>query len=83
MPRVRRYRPLPRGKISVRGSDGRRHPRIQYFGPLEFGLDDSPKSIGGNLSNTSAGGCLVETAHPAKPGARVDRLVGAEPQNPG
>ena len=54
------------------GSDRRRHPRIKCFVAVELRVDDSPNSIWGNLSNTSAGGCLVETASPVKPGAKVE-----------
>jgi hypothetical protein len=39
---------------------------------VELRVDDSPNSIWGNLSNTSAGGCLVETASPVKSGAKVE-----------
>jgi hypothetical protein len=53
-------------------SDRRRHPRIKCFIAVELRVDDSPNSIWGNLSNTSAGGCLVETASPVKPGAKVE-----------
>ena len=53
-------------------SDRRRHPRIKCFVAVELRVDDSPNSIWGNLSNTSAGGCLVETASPVKPGAQVE-----------
>ena len=35
-------------------------------------VDDAPTPIWGNLSNTSVGGCLVETATPVKPGAKVE-----------
>lgn len=54
------------------GTDRRRHPRIKCFVAVELRVDDSPNSIWGNLSNTSAGGCLVETASPVKPGAQVE-----------
>jgi hypothetical protein len=54
------------------GSDRRRHPRIKCFVAVEIRVDDSISPIWGNLSNTSAGGCLVETAHPVKPGAKVE-----------
>lgn len=54
------------------GSDRRRHPRIKCFVAVELRVDDSPNSIWGNLSNTSAGGCLVETASPVKSGAKVE-----------
>ena len=53
-------------------SDRRRHPRIKCFVAVELRVDDSPNSIWGNLSNTSAGGCLVETATPVKSGAKVE-----------
>ncbi len=52
--------------------DRRRHPRIKCFVAVELRVDDSPAPIWGNLSNTSAGGCLVETAAPVKPGAQVE-----------
>ncbi|HTT22284.1 MAG TPA: PilZ domain-containing protein [Candidatus Sulfotelmatobacter sp.] len=54
------------------GSDRRRHPRIKCFIAVELRVDELPSSIWGNLSNTSAGGCLVETASPVKPGAKVE-----------
>jgi len=53
-------------------SDRRRHPRIKCFVAVELRVDDAPNSIWGNLSNTSAGGCLVETVSPVKPGAKVE-----------
>ena len=54
------------------GTDRRRHPRIKCFVAVELRVDESPAPIWGNLSNTSAGGCLVEAASPVKPGARVE-----------
>lgn len=54
------------------GSDRRRHPRIKCFVAVELRVDDVPTPIWGNLSNTSAGGCLVETASPVKSGAQVE-----------
>jgi hypothetical protein len=54
------------------GSDRRRHPRIKCFVAVELRVDDVPAPIWGNLSNTSVGGCLVETANPVKPGAKVE-----------
>jgi hypothetical protein len=54
------------------GSDRRRHPRIKCFVAVELRVDDRANSIWGNLSNTSAGGCLVETASPVPPGAKVE-----------
>jgi len=54
------------------GSDRRRHPRIKCFVAVELRVDDVPTPIWGNLSNTSVGGCLVETASPVKSGAKVE-----------
>jgi hypothetical protein len=54
------------------GSDRRRHPRLKCFLAVELRVDDAPTPIWGNLSNTSVGGCLVETATPVKPGAKVE-----------
>lgn len=54
------------------GSDRRRHPRIKCFVAVELRVDDAPTPVWGNLSNTSVGGCLVETASPVKPGAKVE-----------
>jgi PilZ domain len=52
-------------------SDRRRHPRIKCFVAVELRVDSSTAPIWGNLSNTSAGGCLVETVNAVKPGAEV------------
>lgn len=54
------------------GSDRRKHPRIKCFVAVELRVDEVGTPIWGNLSNTSAGGCLVETATPVPPGAKVD-----------
>jgi len=54
------------------GTDRRRHPRIKCFAAVELRVDDAPTPIWGNLSNTSVGGCLVETATSVKSGARVE-----------
>src|SRR5580765_4603219 len=54
------------------GSDRRRHPRIKCFVAVELKVDSGPTPIWGNLSNTSAGGCLIETATPVKAGAKVE-----------
>lgn len=53
-------------------SDRRRHPRIKCFVAVELRVDGVRTPIWGNLSNTSAGGCLVETATPVTPGANVE-----------
>jgi len=54
------------------GSDRRRHPRIKCFVAVELHVDESATPIWGNLSNTSAGGCLVETAALVPPKAKVE-----------
>jgi PilZ domain len=54
------------------GSDRRRHPRIKCFVAVEIHVDDATTPVWGNLSNTSVGGCLVETATPVKSGSKVD-----------
>jgi len=54
------------------GSDRRQHPRIKCFVAVEMRVDDSQTPVWGNLSNTSVGGCLVETASPVPPGAKVE-----------
>lgn len=54
------------------GSDRRKHPRIKCFVAVELHVDEAATPIWGNLSNTSAGGCLVETASAVKPGAKVE-----------
>lgn len=53
-------------------SDRRRHPRLKCFVAVELRVDGTSSPVWGNLSNTSAGGCLVETASPVKPGAEVE-----------
>jgi PilZ domain len=54
------------------GEDRRRHPRVKCFVAVELRVDGAEAPIWGNLSNTSVGGCLVETARPVKPGAKVE-----------
>jgi hypothetical protein len=54
------------------GTDRRRHPRIKCFVAVELRVNESATPIWGNLSNTSAGGCLIETAYPVNPGSKVD-----------
>jgi PilZ domain len=53
-------------------TDRRNHPRIKCFVAVELKVDDDATPIWGNLSNTSVGGCLVETASPVKSGAKVE-----------
>ncbi|MGB9364141.1 MAG: PilZ domain-containing protein [Candidatus Sulfotelmatobacter sp.] len=54
------------------GQDRRRHPRIKCFVAVELRVDDGDVPIWGNLSNTSMGGCQVETASHISGGAKVE-----------
>ena len=54
------------------GQDRRRHPRIKCFVAVELHVNDAPAPLWGNLSNTSMGGCQVETAAQISGGARVE-----------
>lgn len=54
------------------GQDRRQHPRIKCFVAVELHVDDDAVPIWGNLSNTSVGGCLVETATPIPSQAKVE-----------
>ncbi len=52
--------------------DRRRFPRIKCFVAVELRLEGSSTPVWGNLSNTSIGGCLVETAVPVETGAKLE-----------
>jgi hypothetical protein len=52
--------------------DRRRFPRIKCFVAVELRVDGCATPVWGNLSNTSIGGCLVETAVPVEAGARLE-----------
>jgi hypothetical protein len=52
--------------------DRRCHPRIKCFVAVELRVNDGEKPIWGNLSNTSMGGCQVETATHIDGGAKVE-----------
>jgi hypothetical protein len=54
------------------GQDRRRHPRIKCFVAVELRVNDADAPIWGNLSNTSMGGCQVETAGHIGGGAKVE-----------
>jgi len=54
------------------GQDRRRHPRIKCFVAVELRVNDADAPIWGNLTNTSLGGCQVETAAPVSGGAKVE-----------
>lgn len=52
--------------------DRRRHPRIKCFVAVELRPEGSTTPIWGNLSNTSIGGCCVETATPVPTGVNLE-----------
>jgi hypothetical protein len=52
--------------------DRRQHPRIKCFVAVELRVNESDKPIWGNLSNTSRGGCQVETAAQVSGGSKVE-----------
>jgi hypothetical protein len=54
------------------GQDRRRHPRIKCFVAVELRVNDGDAPVWGNLSNTSLGGCQVETAGHISGGAKVE-----------
>lgn len=53
------------------GDDRRRYPRMKCFVAVELRVGASVP-IWGNLSNTSIGGCLVETSSPVPSGVNVE-----------
>jgi hypothetical protein len=55
-----------------RGEDRRRHPRIRCFVAVELRVNDADVPIWGNLSNTSLGGCQVETSAQVSGGVKVE-----------
>jgi hypothetical protein len=55
-----------------RGQDRREHLRIKCFVAVELRVDDADTPIWGNLSNTSVGGCLVETGQLIPNKAKVE-----------
>jgi hypothetical protein len=54
------------------GQDRRRHPRIKCFVAVELRVNDVSAPIWGNLSNTSLGGCQIETANAVSGGSKVE-----------
>ena len=53
------------------GQDRRHYPRVKCFVAVELGVEGVNSPVWGNLSNTSMGGCFVETATPVPPGQQV------------
>lgn len=56
------------------GQDRRQYPRMKCFVAVELKLEGTNTPIWGNLSNTSLGGCFVETAAPIP--TRVNAEIG-------
>jgi len=54
------------------GQDRRRYPRLKCFVAVELRVQSSTAPVWGNLSNTSLGGCLVETVNPLPIGAKLE-----------
>ncbi len=54
------------------GQDRRRYPRMKCFVAVELRLEGSTAPAWGNLSNTSMGGCFVETASPLHTGEKLE-----------
>jgi hypothetical protein len=54
------------------GQDRRLHPRIKCFVAVELRVNEAAAPIWGNLSNTSLGGCQIETAALVSGGAKVE-----------
>lgn len=54
------------------GQDRRQYPRLKCFVAVELRLGNSATPVWGNLSNTSMGGCFVETATPVPTGVNVE-----------
>jgi PilZ domain-containing protein len=54
------------------GQDRRRHPRIKCFVAVELRVNEADAPIWGNLSNTSVGGCQIETSSTVSGGSKVE-----------
>jgi hypothetical protein len=54
------------------GQDRRHYPRMKCFVAVEIRVQNSPTPVWGNLSNTSLGGCLVETASRLPVGQKLE-----------
>jgi hypothetical protein len=57
---------------ATRGEDRRRHARMKCFVAVELRLEGSNTPLWGNLSNSSMGGCFVETAAPIVTGTKLE-----------
>jgi PilZ domain len=54
------------------GQDRRRYPRLKCYVAVEMRVQGSGTPIWGNLSNTSIGGCFVESVTPVSAGTDVE-----------
>jgi hypothetical protein len=54
------------------GEDRRRYPRMKCFVAVELRMEGSSIPVWGNLSNTSGGGCFVETATMMGNGSKLE-----------
>ena len=54
------------------GQDRRVYPRMKCFVAVEVRVDGLDAPIWGNLSNTSLGGCLVQTSSMIDPGKKIE-----------
>jgi hypothetical protein len=54
------------------GQDRRRHLRIKCFVAVELRVNEAAAPIWGNLSNTSLGGCQIETSSQVSGGSKVE-----------
>jgi len=54
------------------GQDRRIYPRMKCFVAVEVRVDGIDAPIWGNLSNTSLGGCLVQTSSMIDPGKKIE-----------
>lgn len=55
-----------------RGEDRRIHPRMKCFVAVEVRVEGSSTPVWGNLSNSSLGGCFIETAAPLSSGKKLE-----------
>jgi hypothetical protein len=56
----------------TRGEDRRRHARMKCFVAVELRVEGTQTPLWGNLSNSSLGGCFVETAANIASGAKLE-----------
>lgn len=54
------------------GQDRRRYPRLKCYVAVEMRVQGTSTPIWGNLSNTSIGGCFVESVTPVSAGSDVE-----------